>query len=93
MKKNLSILLILIVIAISALMLSAQDPNKLTVTLTADQWNGTLQVIEQSQAPHVQVAAVQALIIPQLQEQDKAIQEKASADAKAKQDSLKVKKP
>lgn len=74
-----------------AFTMSAQDPNKMTVTLMADQWNATLQVIESSQAPHVQVTAVQQLIIPQLQEQAKAIQEKAAADAKA--DSLKTKKP
>ncbi len=93
MKKIISIGLISAAILITVFSMSAQDPNKLTVTLTADQWNGTLQVIEQSQSPHVQVAAVQALIIPQLQEQSQKIQAKAEADAKAKSDSLKAKKP
>jgi hypothetical protein len=93
MKKNISIGLIIAAILITLFSISAQDPNKMTVTLTVDQWNGTLQVIEQSQAAHVQVSAVQALIIPQLQEQSKAMQEKAAADAKAKADSLKTKKP
>lgn len=79
--------MILIVISISALMLSAIDPNKMTVTLTLDQWNATLNIIEQSNAPHLQVQAVQGLIIPQLQEQVKANEAKAAAD------STKAKKP
>lgn len=64
MKKP---LLLLAFIAI--LFISAQVDKKVSVSLTVEQWQGVLNVIEQSNAPHTDVKAVQKAIIGQIQEQ------------------------
>ena len=45
--------------------------EKLTVKLTVQEWEGVLAVIEQSTSPHIQVKAVAAELIKQLQPQIK----------------------
>jgi len=45
--------------------------KKLTVELTAIEWNAVLAVIEESTAPHIQVKAVAAELVKQLQPQIK----------------------
>jgi len=47
------------------------EPKKLTVELTAIEWNAVLAVIEESTAPHIQVKAVAAELVKQLQPQIK----------------------
>lgn len=46
-----------------------QDQKKLKAELTLQEWQVVLGVIEQSNAPHTQVKAVQELLINQLQGQ------------------------
>ena len=43
--------------------------EKLTVKLTVIEWNAVLAVIEESTAPHIQVKAVAAELVKQLQPQ------------------------
>lgn len=64
MKKPIIFILIL-----AAVFISAQVDKKVSVSLTVEQWQGVLNVIEQSNAPHVEVKAVQQAIIGQIQEQ------------------------
>ena len=47
------------------------EPQKLTVELTAIEWQAVLSVIEQSTASHIQVKAVAAELVKQLQPQIK----------------------
>lgn len=65
---------------IAVLTYSFVQPKKLTVSGSIQDWQNVLEVVEQSNAPHSQVKAIQAFIISQLNEQMKA-------------DSTKVKKP
>lgn len=46
-----------------------QAPKPLTVTLTIDQWNYTLDAIDKSNAPHANVKQILEWITPQLQKQ------------------------
>lgn len=64
MKKPIIFILIL-----AAVFISAQVDKKVSVSLTVEQWQGVLNVIEQSSAPHTDVKAVQQAIIGQIQEQ------------------------
>ena len=50
---------------------TTQEPQKLTVELTAIEWQAVLAVIEESTAPHIQVKAVAAELVKQLQPQIK----------------------
>lgn len=45
--------------------------EKLTVKLTVQEWEAVLAVIEQSTSPHIQVKAVAAELVKQLQPQIK----------------------
>jgi hypothetical protein len=45
------------------------EVQKLTVTLSVDEWNAVLSVIEQSTSPHIQVKSVAGELIKQLQPQ------------------------
>ena len=47
------------------------EPQKLTVELTPIEWQAVLSVIEQSTASHIQVKAVAAELVKQLQPQIK----------------------
>jgi hypothetical protein len=47
------------------------EPQKLTVELLVQEWNEVLAVIEQSTASHIQVKAVAAELVKQLQPQIK----------------------
>ena len=47
------------------------EPQKLTVELTAIEWQAVLAIIEESTAPHIQVKAVAAELVKQLQPQIK----------------------
>jgi hypothetical protein len=47
------------------------EPKKLTVELTAIEWQAVLAIIEESTAPHIQVKAVAAELVKQLQPQIK----------------------
>lgn len=47
------------------------EPVKLKVELTVQEWEAVLAVIEQSTSPHIQVKAVSAELIKQLQPQIK----------------------
>jgi len=47
------------------------EPVKLKVELTVQEWEAILAVIEQSTSPHIQVKAVSAELIKQLQPQIK----------------------
>ena len=47
------------------------EPQKLTVELLVQEWEAVLAVIEQSSAPHIQVKAVAAELVKQLQPQIK----------------------
>lgn len=66
MKKP---LLLLAFIAI--LFMSATEDKTLSVKGSIQQWNGVLQIIEQSNAPHLEVQATKEFIIKQLQGQIK----------------------
>jgi hypothetical protein len=46
-----------------------QEVQKLTVSLSVDEWNAVLSVIEQSTSPHIQVKSVAGELINQLQPQ------------------------
>ena len=46
-----------------------EEPQKLTVELTAIEWQAVLSVIEQSTASHIQVKAIAAELVKQLQPQ------------------------
>ena len=48
-----------------------EETQKLTVELTAIEWQAVLSVIEQSTASHIQVKAVAAELVKQLQPQIK----------------------
>lgn len=48
-----------------------QEPQKLKVELTVQEWEAVLAVIEQSTSPHIQVKAVAAELVKQLQPQIK----------------------
>ena len=50
---------------------TTQEIQKLTVELTAIEWQAVLSVIEQSTASHIQVKAVAAELVKQLQPQNK----------------------
>lgn len=61
---------ILLLIAVLGLMaFTTDEPKKLKVELSQDEWGAVLQVIDQSNAPHGQVKAVQEVLIKQLQAQ------------------------
>ena len=47
------------------------EPQILTVKLLVQEWEAVLAVIEQSSAPHIQVKAVAAELLKQLQPQIK----------------------
>lgn len=47
------------------------QPEKLKVELTVQEWEAVLAVIEQSTSPHIQVKAVAAELVKQLQPQIK----------------------
>ncbi len=47
------------------------EPQILTVKLLVQEWEAVLAVIEQSNAPHIQVKAVAAELVKQLQPQIK----------------------
>lgn len=47
------------------------EPQILTVKLLVQEWESVLAVIEQSSAPHIQVKAVAAELVKQLQPQIK----------------------
>lgn len=47
----------------------ANEEKKLTVSLTLQEWQAVLNVIDQSNAPHLQVQQVQNLLIPALNKQ------------------------
>lgn len=47
------------------------EPQKLTVELTAIEWQAVLAIIEESTAPHIQVKAVATELVKQLQPQIK----------------------
>jgi len=47
------------------------EVQKLSVTLSVDEWNAVLSVIEQSTSPHIQVKSVAAELVKQLQPQVK----------------------
>lgn len=47
------------------------EPQKLKVELLVQEWEAVLAVIEQSSAPHIQVKAVAAELVKQLQPQIK----------------------
>lgn len=57
------------VAAVAAKDSAAQSAGTLTVTLQPQDWEVVLQIINQSAAPHNQVAAVQATLLQQLQAQ------------------------
>jgi hypothetical protein len=48
-----------------------EQPVKLKVELTVQEWEAVLAVIEQSTSPHIQVKSVAAELIKQLQPQVK----------------------
>ena len=50
---------------------TTQEIQKLKVELTVQEWEAVLAVIEQSTSPHIQVKAVAAELIKQLQPQIK----------------------
>ncbi len=50
---------------------TTEEIQKLTVELTAIEWQAVLSVIEQSTASHIQVKAVAAELVKQLQPQIK----------------------
>lgn len=70
----------IIICLIGASFSNPQQERTYTVTGSLQQWQGTLDVIEQSQAPHTQVKAVTAFIIAQIDKQLKAEQDKQKAD-------------
>jgi hypothetical protein len=45
------------------------EVQKLTVSLSVDEWNAVLSVIEQSTSPHIQVKSVAGELVKQLQPQ------------------------
>jgi hypothetical protein len=47
------------------------EVQKLTVSLSVDEWNAVLSVIEQSTSPHIQVKSVAGELVKQLQPQVK----------------------
>jgi hypothetical protein len=47
------------------------EPQKLKVELAVQEWEAVLAVIEQSTSPHIQVKAVAAELVKQLQPQIK----------------------
>jgi hypothetical protein len=47
----------------------APEPKTYTVSLTLNQWQEVIQVIDQSQSPHIQVKAINELIVNQVQKQ------------------------
>jgi hypothetical protein len=51
------------------ILLSFNEEKKYKVELSIEQWNIVLQTIEESNAAHSEVKAVQNWIIPQLQQQ------------------------
>ena len=65
MKKTLFI----IALAVISFSFVQDEPKKLKAELTLQEWQVVLGVIEQSNAPHSQVKAVQELLIKQLQGQ------------------------
>ena len=48
-----------------------EEIQKLKVELTVQEWEAVLSVIEQSNSPHIQVKAVSAELVKQLQPQIK----------------------
>jgi hypothetical protein len=48
-----------------------QEVQKLKVELTVQEWEAVLAIIEQSTSPHIQVKAVAAELVKQLQPQIK----------------------
>jgi hypothetical protein len=50
---------------------TTQEIQKLKVELTVQEWEAVLAVIEQSTSPHIQVKAVAAELVKQLQPQIK----------------------
>lgn len=70
MKKKRNIILIAAVaVAISLVAFTNQQQQSLKVELPIEAWQEVLDVIEQSNAPHQQVKAVQKALLSQLQEQ------------------------
>jgi hypothetical protein len=54
---------------LTLLSFKTNEEKKLKVELTLSEWNAVLQVIDQSNAPHVNVEAVKKVLIDQLREQ------------------------
>lgn len=73
-------LITFVICLLAVITYSFVQQKKLTVSGELQQWQVTLEVIEQSNAPHLQVSAVKAFIVAQL-------------EAQMKVDSAKVKKP
>lgn len=65
MKKT----IIIIALALIGFGFISDQPKKLKAELTLQEWQVVLGVIEQSNAPHTQVKAVQELLIKQLSAQ------------------------
>lgn len=65
MKKT----IIIIALALISFGFVSDQPKKLKAELTLQEWQVVLSVIEQSNAPHTQVKAVQELLVKQLSAQ------------------------
>lgn len=71
MKKNRNIILTIAAAAVAITLMAFTSPTeqKLKAEFTLNEWNKILEVIEQSNAPHQEVKAVQQALIEQLQPQ------------------------
>lgn len=54
---------------LTLLSFNTNEDKKLKVELTVNEWNAVLQVIDQSNAPHLNVEAVKKVLIDQLKAQ------------------------
>lgn len=69
MKKQTLFLVALVILGLSTAFKLNEEPKKLKVELTAQEWQAVLDVCEQSTAPHIQVKSVQNAIVEQLKPQ------------------------
>lgn len=70
MKKQIfKVVLIIGIAVLIAILTGFNEPRKLKVEGVVEQWQMTIDVIEQSNAPHLQVEAVKKFLLPQLQSQ------------------------
>lgn len=58
--------LILLAVVLVCMAFTTDEPKKLKVELTEQEWGAVMQVIDQSNAPHAQVKAVQEILTKQL---------------------------